>query len=140
MTQSQFHNAEKMPDLEQEISIEFMEENEPRVLGAMIHNIVDNNKSGSSDQTRTHDITLEVKVGERQHKDIDATKGNLFIKHRHNATERIEATISKVHGGEDVGCHRLRDIIRGTDTENSNESILKDYEGKWANDYPDERT
>ena len=101
------------------------------MLGATIRNIVDNNKSGSPGKKRTQDITLEVKVSERQHEDIDATKGDLFIKHRHNATERIEAAISKVHGGENVGCNRLRDIIRRADTENSYESILKDYEDKW---------
>ena len=58
MTRSQFHDAEKTPDLEQEISIEFTEENEPRVLGATIRNIVDNNKSGSPGKKRTQDITL----------------------------------------------------------------------------------
>ena len=125
MTAKQFNNAEKRPDTEQEISIEFKEtDGISRSLGAMIHNITES-ESGK-------EVTLEVKVGERQTSDIEATRGDIFFKHRRNATERIQKAITDSHGGEDAGCTSLVNIIRNANEVNNCENRIGKYEAEWT--------
>ena len=125
MTAKQFNNAEKRPDTEQEISIEFKEtDGISRSLGAMIHNITES-ESGK-------EVTLEVKVGERQTSDIEATRGDIFLKHRRNATERIQKAITDSHGGEDAGCTSLVNIIRNDNEANTCENRIGKYEAEWT--------